>query len=58
MNKDAAWFGMSILIAALAFWVLALDSNTAANITAGCALFAAGWTACYRSGKYLNMIKS
>jgi hypothetical protein len=58
MNKDVVLLGLSILVAALALWILAVDSDTAVKIKAGCTLFVAGWIACYRSDKYLNRDES
>ncbi|EOX3379496.1 hypothetical protein ACPFUC_001932 [Vibrio cholerae] len=57
MNKDAVWFFISLIGAALGFWILSQNANIGSSITAGIAIFLAGWSACYRSGRYLNMIK-
>ncbi|HAS5670894.1 TPA: hypothetical protein I7E55_001990 [Vibrio cholerae] len=57
MNKDAVWFFISLIGAALGFWILCLNANIGSNITAGITIFLAGWSACYRSGRYLNIIK-
>ncbi|MBD0788098.1 hypothetical protein HUO09_17225 [Vibrio sp. Y2-5] len=57
MNKNAVWFAVSILGSVGGFYVIAQDASLGANISAGIAIFFGGWSACYRSGKYLGAIK-